>query len=199
MTTLLHVQHTCTHADTHTHTHCSGCSRTRQPHPPTTPDLPLNSLFIRLSIQDEIGANFFFCACVSWTQLHCEYLCVCVFGRPPGWWCAVITHSLNSCHVTAVCSSLCPPLSVLLLLFTCLNSPLPPQVAQHPPSLFKLQCGGCCSQRGVLHACPVFLVAPLLAAQRRRWGGSAHTHPLPSSRLWSFCSVNPHCLSVLFD
>lgn len=89
---------------------------------------------------------------------------------------STITHATNSCLVTGVCSSLWPhPLLTS-------TAPFPPQAAQAipwllwAPFLYFLLC--CCNSSGrgvsrrcgVLHACPVFLLAPLLAARRRQWG-----------------------------
>lgn len=77
--------------------------------------------------------------------------------------------------------------------------PFPPQAAQANPlaalSPPLQQLGAAASQRcGVLHACPVFLLAPLLAA--RRWRGcSLRQLTPPASSLsvqltliaWSYC------------
>lgn len=55
------------------------------------------------------------------------------------------------------------------------------------------------SQRcGVLHACPVFLLTHSPEEEVLVAGGEPPPPP-PAPRLQPFCSVNPHCLVVLFE
>lgn len=101
--------------------------------------------------------------------------------------------------------------------------PLPPQAAQALPRLLwafpplrALFLFFFCSGRGplsvvvLLHACPVFLhvSSPPAAAIQRRWRRRCWwwwwwcSVSLPSSLLFAsslLCSVNPHCLVVMFE
>ncbi|KAM7368753.1 hypothetical protein PAMP_013061 [Pampus punctatissimus] len=77
-----------------------------------------------------------------------------------------LIHKFMSCHRCLLLSLTTPPP------FPSPPQPFPPQAAQAYPfaalSPLLQQPGAAASQRcGVLHACPVFLLAPLLAA--RRW------------------------------
>lgn len=109
-----------------------------------------------------------------------------------------ITLIHMSCHWCLLLSLTTPPLP---LLPPSPPQPFPPQAAQANPlaalSPPLQQLGAAASQRcGVLHACPVFLLAPLLAA--RRWRGVFAVSAYAPC-LQPFCSVNPHCLVVLFE